>query len=642
MESSSAPEARIDWRTWSGKRKKLENFELELSYRLPGKGNTGIEVRAQPDPTGKRPFLGYHADLGHVGIGPHILGAWDFHFAGRKEYACKRGTRLVIDKQGKAQSTSIEHSFAPEDIRQNQWNNVRIVANGNHFRYFVNGKLSSEFTDNAEIDRLDHGAIGLQIHDKGMTVEFKDIRLKKLPAQRPQSRKNVLLIAIDDLNDWIGCLGGHPQARSPNIDRLAKRGTLFTNAHCQAPICNPSRTSIMYGLRPSTSGVYMNSPRPWTVAGLKDRVTLPRHFAASGYQTYTAGKIYHGSGLPDGDFDVVGPRPGQRTKNDKRLVPATDGGAKGLWDFGAQTYDEKLFQDHGSASWAIEQIKAHGKTDGASNENSSETTKPFFMAIGFYRPHVPFYSPQRIFNQIPLEQISLPLVKEDDRDDLPDIASELMVAKVAPDHDWFVKTDHWRPAVQSYLSCIRFTDEQVGRLLDALDKSSHAKNTIVVLYSDHGFFLGEKDRWAKQALWERATRVPFIIVAPGMALGGSCARPTELLSIYPTLVELCGLPQRDDLEGLSLTPLLKDPNATWPHMAVTSHGKDNHSVRSQTHRYIRYRDGSEELYDLRTDPNEWTNIANDPKHADLKSELAKSFPATNAKPAVGAGKKKKK
>ncbi len=449
----------------------------------------------------------------------------------------------------------------------------------------------------------------------------------------PKMKPNVLMIAIDDLNDWVGCLGGHPQARSPNIDRLAEQGTLFTNAHCQAPICNPSRTSIMYGLRPSTSGVYMNAPRPWTVNQLKNRITLPRHFAANGYETYTAGKIYHGSGLPEGDFDVVGPRGGQKNKLDKRLVQATEGGAKGLWDFGPQTYEERFFQDHESASWAIDQINSH---------NSGNHGKPFFMTVGFYRPHVPFYSPQRVFDQIPQKDIALPKVKEGDRDDLPEIASELMTAFVAPDHAWFVESGKWREAVQSYLACIRYTDEQVGRLLDSLKANPHAKNTIVILYSDHGFFLGEKERWAKQSLWERATRVPFIVVAPGMQPGEKVQQPTELLSIYPTLIELCGLTKQDGLEGRSLVPLLKNSQFDWPHVALTSHGKDNHAVRTQTHRYIRYRDGSEELYDLRVDPNEWNNIAGDPEQADLKRELAKSFPVINAVPAKSSGKPAKR
>jgi arylsulfatase A-like enzyme len=446
-------------------------------------------------------------------------------------------------------------------------------------------------------------------------------------AKAPTDKPNVLLIAIDDLNDWIGCLGGHPDARTPNIDRLAKRGVLFTNAHCQAPICNPSRTSIMYGLRPSNSGVYMNAPRPWTVPALKNRVTMARHFAANGYLTMTTGKIYHGSGLPPGDFDVVGPRPGQRLKHDQRLVKELNG----LWDFGPQAYDEGLFQDHLDATWAIEQMKSKGE-------------KPFFLAIGFYRPHVPFYSPTRVFKQIPRDEIDLPPVKANDRDDLPKIVDQVTVPPAAPKHSWFVESGEWKNAVQSYLACVRWTDEQVGRLLDALDAGPHAKNTIVVLYSDHGFFLGEKERWAKQSLWERATKVPFIILAPGRGTGTSCSRPTELLSIYPTLIDLCGLPKRDDLDGTSLVPLLKDPKATWKRPALTTHGKDNHAVRTERYRYIRYYEGSEELYDLQEDPNEWTNLAGLEKHAALKKELAKWFPKENAEPAkgVGGGRKKPK
>ncbi|MBJ05649.1 MAG: hypothetical protein CMO40_00805 [Verrucomicrobiaceae bacterium] len=258
---------------------------------------------------------------------------------------------------------------------------------------------------------------------------------------KPPGKPNVLLIAIDDLNDWIGCLGGHPDARTPHIDRLARRGVLFTNAHCQAPICNPSRTSIMYGLRPSTSGVYMNAPRPWTVPALKNQVTMARHFAANGYLTLTTGKIYHGSGLPPGDFDVVGPRPGQRLGRDARLIKDL----KGLWDFGPQTYKEDFFQDHADATWAIEKITAHHK-------------KPFFLAIGFYRPHVPFYSPARVFNEIPESEIDLPPVKAGDRDDLPAIVNKLTNAPNAPTHDWFVESGNWKAAVRSYLACVRWTD----------------------------------------------------------------------------------------------------------------------------------------------------------------------------------------
>ena len=228
---------------------------------------------------------------------------------------------------------------------------------------------------------------------------------------------------------------------------------------------------------------------------------------------------------------------------------------------------------------------------------------------------------------------------EDDRDDLPEIVDKVANAPVAPPHSWFVESSQWKNAVQSYLACVRWTDEQVGRLLDALDASPHAKNTIVVLYSDHGFFLGEKQRWAKQSLWERATKVPFIISAPGMNKGTPCHRPAELLSIYPTLIELCGLKKRDGLDGRSLVPLLKNPNSEWKHPALTTHGHNNHSVRTERHRYIRYHDGSEELYDLQEDSNEWTNLAANAEHESLKKKLAEWFPKTNAPPAKGAGKK---
>lgn len=366
------------------------------------------------------------------------------------------------------------------------------------------------------------------------------------------------------------------------------------------------------------------------MAAMQDRVTLPRHFAANGYTTYTAGKIYHGSGLPPDDFDHVGPRPGQRQMIDERLIPPTPEGARGLWDFGGQKYAEEKFQDHVTATWAIDQISKHSADD------------PFLMAIGFYRPHVPFYAPTRVLNQIPLNKITLPEVRLDDRDDLPPIVDELTIAPAAPPHHWFVDENQWKPAVQAYLACIRWTDEQVGRLLEAIDNSPHAKSTIIVLYSDHGFFLGEKQRWAKQSLWERATHVPFIIDAPNMPNGQRCDEPVELLSIYPTLIDLTGVSQRSDLDGTVLTPLLKDASAEWNHVALTTHGKDNHSVRTKTHRYIRYRDGSEELYDLTTDPHEWTNLADQPKYDALRQELRSHFPKSNASEARAkpAGRKK--
>lgn len=427
-------------------------------------------------------------------------------------------------------------------------------------------------------------------------------------------KPNVLLIAIDDLNNWTGCLGGHPQASTPHIDALAKRGTLFTNAHCQAPICNPSRTSVMLGLRPSTTGIYLN--RPWfrITRRNRDRITLPQYFGQQGYETLTTGKIYHGSKVDEASFEVVGPRPGQRQKIDERLVKIE--GKSGLWDYGPQQYAEEKFGDYVDASWAIEQLKAQHE-------------KPFFLAVGLYRPHVPWYAPQRFFDERPVDEVQLPKVQDDDRQDLPTAAIDLTNNPTPPAHDWFVSQNQWTPAVQAYLASTSFTDAQVGRIIAALDKSEFAKNTIVVLFSDHGFHLGEKQRWAKQSLWERSTHVPFIICRPGQSEGQRCSRSVELLSIYPTLLEMCGLPPRKDLEGVSLLPLLDNPKAEWDHPAITTYQQNNHAVRSEHFRYIRYADGSEELYDHRDDPREWNNLAGETKYADVMRQHAKWLPEIN-------------
>jgi arylsulfatase A-like enzyme len=427
---------------------------------------------------------------------------------------------------------------------------------------------------------------------------------------------NVLLISIDDLNDWVGCLGGHPQSDTPNIDRLAERGVLFTNAHCQAPICNPSRTSLMLGMRPSTTGIYVN--RPWFRLTKRnaDRTTLSQYFGQHGYETLTAGKIYHASRIDQLSFETVGPRPGQRLEIDECLIPEIASKSK-LWDFGPQTYDEQKFGDAVTASWAVKQLKRQHE-------------HPFFLATGFYRPHVPFYAPPRFFDAHPLQSIQTPDAKDHDNDDLPAAALTLTHNALPPSHDWFVKEHQWKPAVQAYLASVSFTDAQVGRLLDALDSSPHAHNTIVILFSDHGFHLGEKGRWAKQSLWERSTRVPLIISVPHGLQGKTCSRPVELLSLYPTLLQLCGLPANDHLEGVNLKPLLDNPQSAWKHMALTTYQQNNHAVRSEHYRYIRYADGSEEFYDHRSDPHEWNNLASEPGKTPLMKQHAAWLPKTNA------------
>lgn len=429
-------------------------------------------------------------------------------------------------------------------------------------------------------------------------------------------RPNVLLVAVDDLNDWVSCMGGHPQTRTPNIDRLAARGMLFTNAHSQGALCNPSRISILWGRRPSSTGFYDNHyPVQNEPSFLEKHVSLPRHFEANGYKTLTTGKVFHG-GAPR-QSQVVGPRPGQWRKGFDKPVHKKPKGWHAIWDFGPQRYDEAKFVDHVVATWAVRQLQAkHGK--------------PFFLSIGFYRPHVPFFPPVRVYNT--LRDVQLPRVKQNDWSDLPEAAQALTLSNAKiPTHDWMLGENRWQQAVHAYLACVRWTDEQVGRLLDALDASPHADDTIVVLFSDHGYHLGEKQRWSKFSLWERTTHVPFIISVPGGVRGRS-ARPVELLSIYPTLIDLCGLSPNTAIEGVSVRPLLDDPNAPWEHVAVSTLGQGNHAARDERWRYIRYADGMEELYDHKIDPNEWNNLASArpaPSHAKVIARLRRRLPEVN-------------
>lgn len=422
---------------------------------------------------------------------------------------------------------------------------------------------------------------------------------------------NVLLISIDDLNDWVGCLGGHPQAKTPNIDRLASMGTLFTNAHCQSPVCNPSRASMMTGRYPHTTGIYFLSPDLKQAPVLKNVKTLPEVFAANGYKTMATGKIFHTGDKrffeqyqPSGGF---GPTP-------KEKISQPHGHP--LWDWGAYPEDENLMPDIKAAKWAVGQLNA--KHD-----------KPFLMGVGFYRPHVPMFAPQKWFDMHPRQNIQLPLVRNDDRSDLSQYAIDLTnLEHVSPTHEWITQAGQWEHAVQSYLASVTFADHCLGIVLDALESSEHADNTIIVLFSDHGFHLGEKQRWAKRSLWEDGTRVPIIVSAPSFRTSQRTAQPAELLDIFPTLLELAGLPADATQEGQSLVPLLKNPQQEWNHPAITSFGRGNFAIRSQRYRFIQYHDGSRELYDLTTDPHEWTNLSASADHQQIIAEHAAFLPPT--------------
>ncbi len=442
------------------------------------------------------------------------------------------------------------------------------------------------------------------------------------------SRPNVLFIAIDDLNDWVGPLGGHPMVKTPHMDSLAERGTTFLNAHVQSPLCNPSRASLMLGLRPTTTGIYGLAPWFRDVEALRDRVTLPQHFAAHGYRTFTTGKVYHGgAGGPKRrlqEFDVWGPPGGIGIRPPEKLIPPTPMGNHPLMDWGVFPHNDEDKQDYIVASWAIEQLRAMPED------------QPFFLAVGFFLPHVPLYATQQWFDLYPDDDSVLPPVKEDDRADTPRFSWYLHWQLPEPRLRWVKENDQWRNLVRSYLACTSFIDAQVGRLLAALEETGFAENTVVVLWSDHGYHLGEKLITGKNTLWDRSTRVPLIFAGPGVRPGARTNRPAELLDMYPTLVELCGLPARDDLEGLSLVPQLKDPDAPRERPAITSHNQGNHGIRSERYRYIRYADGSEELYDMQEDPNEWTNLAEDADMAPTLDEHRRWLPEIDLPPAPGS------
>jgi choline-sulfatase len=463
---------------------------------------------------------------------------------------------------------------------------------------------------------------------------------------RAADRPNILFIAIDDQNDWIGHLGGHPMAKTPHLDRLAARGTSFANAHCNAPLCNPSRTSLLLGLRPTTTGIYGLSPWFRTLPEWKDRVALPQHFATHGYRTMATGKIYHGgtggggAGKGKGkgkadparpaaasqvepEFQVTAPYGGVGTKPPKKLIPPTPMGDHPLMDWGVWPLDndDTGKGDYQVATWTAEQIK------------NAPKDQPFFLAAGFFLPHVPCYATQKWFDLYPDDDSILPTILETDRDDTPRFSWYLHWNLPEPRLKWARENGQWRNLVRSYLACTSFVDAQIGRLLDALEESGQAGNTIVVVWGDHGWHLGEKGITGKNTLWDDGTKVPLIFAGPGVKAGQHCTQPAELLDIYPTLIDLAGIPARDDLEGLSLVPQLKDAATKRDRPAITSHNQGNHGVRSEHWRYIHYADGSEELYDMRSDPNEWTNLAAKPEHAAIIAEHRKWLPKIDLPPA---------
>lgn len=411
-------------------------------------------------------------------------------------------------------------------------------------------------------------------------------------------RPNILMIAIDDLNDWVEPLGGHPDVKTPAMSQLASRGMTFTNAHCQAPLCNPSRTSLMTGKRPTSTGVYGLAPWIRNVPELSSLVTLPQYFNRHGYRTLIGGKIYHGrNGFgKTSEADSWGPPSGVGAKPEAKIIPPTPGGNHQLMDWGTFPHRDEDKGDWQVASWAVSQLE------------SMTDEEPFFLSCGFFLPHVPCYATQKWFDLYPLDTLTMPPILEGDREDTPDASWFIHWDLPEPRTSWLRENNQLIPLVRSYLACVSFVDSQVGRVLEALDKSPHRDNTIVVLWSDHGYHLGEKAISGKNSLWARSTRVPLILCGPGIPENQRCQQPAELLDLYPTLADLTGLPEPQGMEGLSLKPQMEQPDLVRDRPAICSHNAGNHSVCDDRWRYIRYADGSEELYDRRSDPLEQTNL----------------------------------
>ena len=450
-----------------------------------------------------------------------------------------------------------------------------------------------------------------------------------------EERPNVLFISVDDMNDWAGLTrsGYSGKVHVPNLKRLGSLGMTFDNAYTASPVCCPSRTAVMLGMRPSTSGIYNNGQ--WWFPYLPKAVSLPMAFRSNGYKAIGAGKIFH---------HTAGFNPPIQWDNFQRLLFNDDPwfrGKKINYPWSKPTKNPLGYPFNGvpgmphEGDWGtIPGLKENKYDDSKTvdyvvSELGKNQHKPFFLACGIFRPHLPWYAPKKYFDLYPIEEIVLPKILEDDLNDVPREGKQLAASR----RDDFIrikKHNKWKEAIQAYLACISFADAQLGRVLDALKNSKYGENTIIVFWSDHGWHLGEKNHWHKSTLWEEATRIPFIMSVPGMTKGSAhCKRPIDTLCIYSTLLELCKMKPVNELDGISIVPLLKDPEIPWDVPAVSEFRRGQCSVRSERYRYIRYSDGTSELYDHLNDPMEWNNLSGE-KYHDVIKALERFIPGNSA------------
>jgi arylsulfatase A-like enzyme len=515
----------------------------------------------------------------------------------------------------------------------------------------------------------------------GLTSSFTSSALSRDAENRP----NVLYIMCDDLNHYVTGMGGHPQGRTPNINRLMEMGVSFMNAHSNHSVCLPSRTSLFSGLYPHTTGAL--GWEGWDDSDiLRGSVSMFQHFKKNGYALFGTGKLYHSSRRhrkvwqnENGTSNFAGntaygPVPWDGKSKGWLMHPEMKDMEKLITE-----YQQKIWRDRGEHTFGplsdIPEYKpnkeknipgykgwtlARGKPFRYINDDDRdlmpdelsakfaadvlrrEHDKPFLLGVGFIRPHTPMYVPKKYFDMFPLDEIKLPPYKEDDLDDCEEF-KHLVFKYGFQRHELYLKyggVEMWKRCVQAYLACVAFADEQLGKVLDALQESPYAKNTIIIFTSDHGFHMGEKNYNFKLTNWEVSTRVPFIVAAPGIARKGTkCSHPVSLLDIYPSLIDLCNLPENPNagsnnqpLDGHSIKPFLLDPaNGKWqgPDVALTAiYSQDetngqvyHYSVRSKDWRYTLYSNDAEELYDHRSDPHEWRNLAKDENYNQIKTEL---------------------
>ncbi|MGC9450877.1 MAG: sulfatase [Oceanipulchritudo sp.] len=414
----------------------------------------------------------------------------------------------------------------------------------------------------------------------------------------------MLFIAVDDLRDTVGHLRNFSGIETPHIDQLARSGMVFENAHCAAPACSPSRTALLSGWSPARTGFYENG-QLWA-GELEYAESLPRRFMKHGWYTVGSGKVFHGTGaLPNFHSEFQVPY-------DK--------------DYGE--YGEPVGKP---LDIAVEEMPDAQRVDYIVRQIEEVRDTPVFLACGLVKPHLPFNVPRDYFERFPLEKIQLPPMDPEGIGHLPPIARFIargdgeLVGRLY--HEHVIAHDLWKRNIQAYLACVAFVDDQIGRLLAAWDASPHGRDGIVVLWGDNGWHFGEKEHWSKFTLWRECTRVPLIIRAPGVTRAGSrTASAVSLLDLYPTLLDLCGLPPRDDLDGLTLRPLLQSPDITWDRPAVIHHGYRNAAATTDRWHYIHYRDESKELYDLHADPHQHHNLAGDPEYRKVVNRMHAYLP----------------